>query len=100
MVKNNRDSFGHLGFDYQARLVAQILTDKKFANSIIDIVNPNYFEDPYLRVIVANIKDAKETDDIIPDVGSLEFRLLESVKDEIQKTFIIRQLEKVKNDNL
>jgi hypothetical protein len=30
MVKINKDKFGYLGFDYQLRLMAQILTDTKF----------------------------------------------------------------------
>ena len=59
MAKIERNSLGYLGFEYQLRLMAQILTDKKFANSILDIVDPNYFEDPYLRVIAVTIKEAK-----------------------------------------
>jgi replicative DNA helicase len=100
MAKVNRDSLGYLGFDYQLRLMAQILTDNKFANSIIDIIDPNYFEDPALRVIAAEIKEAKLKDDIIPDVESIRFRLLEDVKDEIQQKYVIKQLEKVKEASL
>jgi hypothetical protein len=49
MVKINKDKFGYLGFDYQLRLMAQIPI--KFANAIIDIVDPNYFDDEYLKII-------------------------------------------------
>jgi replicative DNA helicase len=100
MAKVNRDNLGYLGFDYQLRFMAQILTDNKFANSIIDIVDPNYFEDPYLRVISAEIKEAKEKDDIIPDIESIRFRLLEDVKDDVQQKMVIKQLEKVKEASL
>lgn len=100
MAKIDKNSFGYLGHDYQLRLVAQLLTDRKFANSILDIVDPNYFEDPYIRVIAATIKDAKATDDIVPDIGSLEFRLLEDVKDEYQRKYVISQLRKVQEANL
>jgi len=100
MAKINRDNLEYIGFDYQARFIAQILTDSKFANSIIDIVDPNYFHDPYFRVIAAVIKDAKLKDDIIPDMGSIEFRLLDDVKDDIQRKFVIKQLEKVKEASL
>lgn len=100
MAKIDRNNLAYLGFDYQVRLMAQILTDRKFANSIIDIVDPNYFEDPYLRIIAATIKDAKKKDDIIPDMGSLEFRLLEDVKDDIQRKYVIAQLRKVQEANL
>jgi replicative DNA helicase len=100
MAKIDKNSLGYLGFDYQVRLMAQILTDRIFANSIIDIVDPNYFEDPYLRIIAATVKDAKREDDIIPDVGSLEFRLLEDVKEDIQRKYVLAQLQKVKDANL
>ena len=77
MAKIKKDDLGFLGFDYELRLTAQLLTDNKFANSIIDIIDPNYFSDQYIRLIVANIKDAKQNDDIIPDMGSIKIRLFE-----------------------
>ena len=100
MAKIDKNSLGYLGYDYQLRLIAQILTDRRFASSIIDIVDPNYFEDPYLRVVAATIKDAAKKDDIIPDVGSLEFRLLEDVNDDIQRKYVIGQLRKIKEADL
>ncbi len=100
MAKIDKNSLGYLGHDYQTRLIAQILTDRKFANNIVDIIDPNYFEDPYLRVIAATIKDAKAKDDVIPDVGSLEFRLLEDVSDDIQRKYTIAQLRKVQEADL
>jgi hypothetical protein len=100
MAKVNRDNLGYLGFDYQLRFMAQILTDTRFAMSIIDIVDPNYFEEPGLRVIAAEIKEAKAKDDIIPDVESIRFRLLEDVKDEYQQKYVLKQLEKVKEASL
>jgi len=100
MTKLNRDTLGYLGDDYQLRLMTQLLTDSRFANSIIDIIDPNYFFDPYMKVIAAVIKDAHQKDDIVPDMGSIEFRLLEDVKDEVQQKFLIKQLGKVKNASL
>jgi replicative DNA helicase len=100
MNKLNRDDLSYLGIDYQNRLIAQILTDRRFANSIIDIINPNYFKDQFLKIIVAVIKDAKATDDIVPDIGSIEFRLLENVKDELQQKYVIKTLAKIKESDL
>lgn len=100
MAKLSKDNLGYLGYDYQLRLMAQILTDTRFANSIIDIIDPNYFEDPYMRVMAAVIKDAKGKDDIVPDMGSIEFRLLEDIKDDVQQKFVIKQLARVKEASL
>lgn len=100
MAKIDKDTLAYLGMEYQLRLLAQILTDKKFANSIIDIVDPNYFEEQYLRIIAATIKDAKNKSDIIPDFGSIEFRLLEDISDVQQRKFVLAQLRKIKEANL
>jgi replicative DNA helicase len=100
MAKIDRDKLGYLGIDYQYKLMLQILTDRKFGNSIIDIVDPNYFEDQYLRVIAATIKEAKASDDIIPDVGSLEVRLLQDIKDDVVRKFTLRELRKVQEASL
>ena len=96
----NKENFGYLGLDYQLRLIAQFLTDKQFANSIMDIVNPNYFEDDHLRVIVNEVKEAYETDEIIPDFASLEFRLMNRIDDEIARGFIKTQLRTIKDSTL
>jgi hypothetical protein len=100
MAKIDRSNLGYLGADYQLRLIAQILTDRKFGNAIIDIVNPNYFEDEYLRIVVGGIKNAKAKDDIIPDINSLEFRLLEEVKDDTQRRYALTQIRKIKEADL
>ena len=100
MAKIEKNSLGYLGFDYQVRLMAQILSDRLFANSIIDIIDPNYFDDQYLRIIAATVKDAKIEHDIIPDISSLEIRLLEDIKEDVMRKYVIAQLQKVKDANL
>jgi replicative DNA helicase len=100
MAKIDKDNLGYLGFDFQVRLIAQVITDDKFANSIIEIIDPNYFEDQYLRIIAATIKDAHEKYEIIPDMGSLEARLLEDVRDEIQRKYLISNLRNIQEANL
>lgn len=96
----DRDSFGYLGYEFQVRLITQLLTDKKFANSIIDIISPNYFDDEYLRLISATIKDANEKYESIPDIHTLEARLMDRISDEIKKQYIISTLRKIKEANL
>lgn len=100
MSKIDKDKLTYLGYDYQVRLVTQLITDKAFANTIIDILSPNYFEDPWLKQIVVIIKDAKAKYEIIPDTGSLESRLLEIVNDDVQKKQMIATLRKVKEGEL
>lgn len=100
MVKVNRESFGYLGADFQYRLVAQILADNRFAESIIEIVDPNYFEGNSLKHIVLTIKEAYEKDNVIPDISSLEIRLLNSISNEYDRKWAIGELDNIKKANL
>jgi replicative DNA helicase len=100
MAKINRDSFSYLGGDFQLRLVAQLLVDNKFAESIVDIIDPNYFGDQSLKLIVSTIKDAYQEHSVIPDMGSLEFRMLDNITGEYDKKYTLAQLKLIKDANL
>jgi replicative DNA helicase len=99
-IKNNEVGFAHLGVPYQKRLIAQFINDYKFASNIMDIIDPNYFSDNYLRIIVAEIKSAHETNEVIPDFDALSFRLAGRNDNETSKLFINAQLEEIKNVTL
>lgn len=98
--KINKDNFGYLGVDFQLRLVAQLLVDNRFAESIVDIIDPNYFEDQALKLMVSTIKEAYQEHNVIPDMGSLEFRMLDGVKDDFDKRYTLAQLKLIKEANL
>ena len=98
-MKEEKD-FKHLGLPYQKRLIAQFITDYKFSNNIMDIVDPNYFSDEYLRKIVATIKEAYEKKEVIPDIDSLSFRLAERKDNAMTKKFINAQLAQIKEITL
>jgi len=98
--KEGEKDFGYLGVEYQKRLTAQFILDYKFANNIMDIVDPNYFSDQYLRIITAEIKDAHESGEVIPDIGSLGFRLANKISNKMVKQFVGAQLDEIKGMTL
>jgi KaiC/GvpD/RAD55 family RecA-like ATPase len=101
MSEINKDTgFGFLGIPYQRRLLAQLITDHKFASNIMSIVDPNYFTDLYLRIIAAEIKNAFEIDEVIPDMESLIFRLNSRQDNDTAKLYIKAQIEEIKDGNL
>jgi replicative DNA helicase len=99
MSKEIKDNFGYLGVDFQDRLLYHILTNNKFAEEIIDILDANYFEDSFNRKIAVILKDAYDEDEVIPDMSSLEMRLSDTAKDKIDRDFITRQLRNIKEAN-
>jgi replicative DNA helicase len=100
MSKIIRDDLNYLGGEFQIRLVAQLLIDNKFAESIIDIIDPNYFKDSSIKLIIATIKDAYQEHNVVPDMGSLEFRMLDGITSDYDKKYTLAQLKLIKDANL
>ena len=100
MSKINKNNLGYLGLDFQYRLMQQILVDRRFGESIIDILKPNYFEDTFLRSISGKIRDNYEKYEVIPDVNSLESIIFENIVDEVDKEMYLSHMKRVKDANL
>jgi replicative DNA helicase len=97
---SKKASLDYLGENFKLRLIAQILLDKKFGESIIDIIKPDYFGENAFKLILATIKEAYQEDNIIPDIGSLEFRIKNNGLTELKNKFNIEFVEKIKNAEL
>lgn len=94
--KDSNNSFGYLGRDFQVRLLAHVLTDHHFANSILDILTPVYFDDEFLKIIAASIIDAWEEFEYIPDYAGVEMRLMGDVKNEQVRELVKKAFDEVK----
>jgi replicative DNA helicase len=100
MAKVNKEDLSYLTDDFQQRLILQILTDRKFGTSIIDILEPSYFKDNYLKLIVAEIKNAYDKHEAIPDMGSLKSRVFERITTEVDVNFFNSQFAKIEKASL
>ena len=49
-------NFGYLGYNFQVKLINLIISDKSFAQSILDVVESKYFDNQYFKLIVQIIK--------------------------------------------
>lgn len=99
MAKITKESFEHLGYDYQCRLIAQVLLDRNFANSIIDIIDQNFFSDPYHKKIVVYIRDAKKEYDLNLDFEGVELRILSESNNHMEREMLIKSFAKIKESN-
>lgn len=72
----NKDNFGYINSTFQLSLVKVMIEDKKFCTSIIDIMDPKYFDSTYFRYIVSNIKEFYQLYDNIPDYESLSQKIM------------------------
>lgn len=63
----DKSTLGYLGQAFQLKFLGQLLTDKKYASSVIDLVKPEYFDDEKIRCIVMLVKNNYEQYEHIPD---------------------------------
>ena len=50
-------NFEYLGSTFQLQLINQLIVDKDFARSIIDVIQTNYFENKYFKLITQMVKE-------------------------------------------
>jgi O-glycosyl hydrolase len=69
MSKKDKNSLGYLGQQFQLKFLGQLLTDSKFANSIMEIVKPEYFEG--LRKMYLKVTTDEDKVKILTAMGHL-----------------------------
>jgi hypothetical protein len=85
MTKDKRTNLGYLGYSFQLRLVKQLIEDEKFSEEIMDIIEPQYFDNEYLRLLIASLKDYFEKYETIPTYETLFQIIKVDIKREIAR---------------
>jgi hypothetical protein len=96
-MSKQKSNLGYLGQNFQLQLINQLIVDEKFSSTIIDILDPTYFDSEYLRLICAEIKNYFEKYHTIPMISTIEQIINQTVTKEITKEYVIETLQEVKN---
>ena len=99
MTKDKRTNLGYLGYSFQIRLVKQLIEDTKFSEEIMDIIEPLYFDNEYLRLIVASLKDYYEKYETIPTYETIFQIIKVEIKREIARDSAIEMIKEIKNSD-
>ena len=65
-------NFEYLGQSFQLQLLNQIIVDKDFAHSIIDVIEPSHFENKYFKTILQMVKEYYRKYQCSPSFDTLE----------------------------
>ena len=84
----NDKNFGYLGTGFQQQLIKTIIEDKKFAIVIIDSIDSKYFDGPYFKYLMQNIKELYTSYGAIPDYTTLEQKIMKENRDNSSKVHI------------
>ena len=93
MSKKESKNLGFLGYSFQVKLAKQVMEDGKFSETIIEILDPQYFDNEYLRLLVASVKDYHEKYETIPTYDTLQQVVNKDIKREIAKESAIAMME-------
>ena len=99
MVKNESSNLGYLGYSFQVKLVKQLIEDQKFSESIITIIDPNYFDNEYMRSVVASVKNYYEKYETIPSYDTIFNLIKTEVRREIARESANELIKEVKDSD-
>ena len=90
-------NFDYLGSTFQIQLLNQIVIDKEFARTIIDVIEPNYFENKYFKLIIQMIMEYYVKYEHVPTFDTLEQITKSEFQQEMASKIILDTLTKVKD---
>jgi replicative DNA helicase len=90
-------NFDYLGSTFQIQLLNQIIIDKDFARTIIDVIEPNYFENKYFKLIIQMIMEYYTKYEHVPTFDTLEQITKSEFQQEMASKIILDTLTKVKD---
>ena len=90
-------NFEYLGQQFQLQLLNQIIVDKDFSHSIIDVIENNYFENKYFKIIIQMVKEYYKKFDHTPSFETLEQVTKSELQQEIASKIVLDTIKKIKD---
>jgi len=89
-------NFEYLGNTFQLQLLNQIILDKDFSVSIIDVLNTNYFENQYFKIIIQMIREYYTKYDHTPSFETLEQITKSELQNQMASKIVLDTISKIK----
>jgi replicative DNA helicase len=94
---NSDKNFNYLGNTFQLQLLNQIVIDKEFSRSIIDVIELNYFENKYFKIIIQMIKEYYVKYESTPSFDTLEQIAKSEISQELAAKIVLDTIKQVKD---
>ena len=94
---SDKKNFGYLGNTFQIQLLNNIVTYKLFANSIIEVIDPHYFDNQYFKIICQMIREYYSKYDHTPTFDTLEQLTKSEISSPMAQKSVLDTIEQVKN---
>jgi replicative DNA helicase len=90
-------NFEYLGQQFQLQLLNQIVEDKEFSHSIIDVIENSYFENKYFKIIIQMIREYYKKFDHTPSFETLEQITKSELQQEVASKIVLDTIKKIKD---
>lgn len=89
-------NFEYLGNSFQLQLINQLIEDREFSNSIIDVMDDTLFDNAYFKLIVQLLKEYHKKYDNPPTFDTMEHMLKSEVTNETMVRVALDTLDKIR----
>ena len=93
---SDKKNFGYLGNTFQNQLINNIIVYKDFSNSIIEVIDPHYFDNQYFRIICQMIKEFYSKYEHTPTFDTLEQLTKSEISSPMAQKSILDTLNQVR----
>ena len=91
-------NFGYLGFSFQQSLIKAIIEDKKYGETIIDVLESKFFDNNSFKFIMENVKELYKSYNKIPDYNTLAQKIMAEGGNKDSSKVHVDTLEAIKNN--
>ncbi len=89
-------NFDYLGNTFQIQLINQIIEDKDFASSILDVLEASYFDNKYFKIITQMIKEYYKKYESAPHFDTLDQIIKSEISQELVCKIVLDTLKQIK----
>lgn len=89
-------NFGYLGNSFQVQLLNNIIVDKDFANSIVDVLDPKYFDNQYFKLMMQMVKEYYQKYEHAPTFATLEQLTKSEISSPMAQKMVLDTISEVK----
>ena len=89
-------NFDYLGQTFQLQLLNQIITDKDFAHSIVEVLEVGYFESKYYKIIIQMVKEYYSKYEASPNFETLSQIAKSEISQELARKIVLDTIGEIK----
>ena len=90
-------NFDYLGETFQLQLLNQIIVDKDFAHSIVEVIEPGYFENKYFKLFLQMVKEYYVKFEHSPSFETIQQKAKSEISQELLLKITLDTISEIQN---